>query len=79
MYVMHVCDCVSVYVCTLCMCASVSMCVSQRLGVAYPACGVAIHSLHPQDNDLFMTVFTNAWTKAMILDRFDGPTGNVCR
>jgi len=30
------------------------------------------------DNDLFLNVFSKAWTKLMNADRFDGPTGNVC-
>lgn len=30
------------------------------------------------DEDYFMKVFAQAWTKLMNADRFDGPNGNVC-
>lgn len=31
-----------------------------------------------EDNELFLKEFISAWEKLMNLDRFDGPTGNVC-
>jgi catalase/peroxidase HPI len=34
--------------------------------------------LFSSDPEHFMTVFTSAWTKMMINDRFDGPVDNVC-
>ena len=33
---------------------------------------------YASDNELFMSQFTMAWEKLAIIDRFDGPYGNIC-
>ena len=33
---------------------------------------------YAQDNELFLYEFGMAWTALMNVDRFDGPTGNLC-
>lgn len=39
---------------------------------------LAIAQKFASDNVLFLDTLVSAWTKIMIADRFDGPTGNVC-
>jgi len=39
---------------------------------------LAISQEFTSDNEYFLSQFRAAWTKLMIADRFDGPTGNVC-
>mmetsp|Transcript_1606 Transcript_1606/g.2108 ORF Transcript_1606/g.2108 Transcript_1606/m.2108 type:complete len:689 (-) Transcript_1606:33-2099(-) len=38
----------------------------------------AVAQAYSSDNDLFLHNFVESWTKMMNIDRFDGPTGNVC-
>lgn len=38
----------------------------------------AIARQYAQDNDLFVSDFSAAWTKLMNADRFNGPVGSVC-
>jgi len=38
----------------------------------------AVAERYKDDTNLLHDEFTSAWTKMMIADRFDGPTGNVC-
>lgn len=33
---------------------------------------------YASDNSLFLTEFSEAWSRMMNVDRFDGPTGNIC-
>ena len=42
-----------------------------------PELSVAAHEF-AADEKLWQTEFAAAWTKIMVQDRFDGPTGNVC-
>ena len=39
---------------------------------------LAIAQSFASDNSLFVSAFGAAWTKVMNMDRFKGPTGNVC-
>lgn len=38
----------------------------------------AIGEEYASDEVLFLQEFSAAWTKMMQIDRFDGPTGNIC-
>merc|ERR1711874_743168 len=44
----------------------------------YDAVLEAIAQDYASDNELFLTDFAAAWTKLSNIDRFDGPTGNLC-
>jgi catalase (peroxidase I) len=48
------------------------------LGITWDTNTLAIAQDFASDSDLFMSEFVSAWTKLMNIDRFDGPTGNVC-
>jgi len=48
------------------------------LNLKWDASFLAIAQDFASDNSLFLQEFASAWTKLMNIDRFDGPTGNVC-
>jgi catalase-peroxidase len=48
------------------------------LDIRYSEDFMAIAQEYALSNDLFLTEFTAAWQRIMNVDRFDGPTGNLC-
>jgi catalase (peroxidase I) len=48
------------------------------LGIKWDTTYLAIAQDFAADNDMFLMEFASAWTKVMNIDRFDGPTGNLC-
>lgn len=48
------------------------------LNLKWDANYMAIAQVFAEDNSVFLEEFKSAWVKLMNLDRFDGPTGNVC-
>jgi len=50
----------------------------QDMALRWDSAYLAIAQDFAADNNLFLTAFRSAWTKLMTIDRFDGPTGNVC-
>jgi catalase (peroxidase I) len=48
------------------------------LNLRWDATYLSIVEEFASDNDLFLQEFSAAWVKLMNIDRFDGPTGNVC-
>jgi len=48
------------------------------LPIKYSPILKSISLQYASDERLFKDAFTNAWTKLMNADRFDGPTGNLC-
>jgi len=49
------------------------------LNLRWDATFLAIAQEYAADSTLFLGEFQRAWTKLMNIDRFDGPTGNVCK
>jgi catalase-peroxidase len=49
------------------------------LNLRFQADFKAIAQDYASDETLFMNDFAAAWTKLMTMDRFDGPTGNLCK
>jgi catalase (peroxidase I) len=48
------------------------------LGIRWDTTYEAIAQDFAADNNMFLMEFASAWTKVMNIDRFDGPTGNLC-
>ncbi len=51
---------------------------NRDLVILYDTKHKAIAMEYAGDGDLFKQEFRNAWYKLMNMDRFDGPTNNVC-
>jgi catalase (peroxidase I) len=52
--------------------------VQTDMNIRYESDWLALVQEYAASNDLFLTDFSKAWTKLMNIDRFNGPTGNVC-
>jgi len=50
----------------------------QDMALKWDSSYMAIAEDFASDNNMFITEFQAAWTKLMNIDRFAGPTGNVC-
>jgi len=52
--------------------------VQTDVNVKYQSDWLAIAQEYAGNSDLFLTDFSNAWSKLMNIDRFSGPSSNVC-